>query len=46
MSTVPAFTKAAQGDKQLPAGRKDTENETSETKNMPRPLADGAFKPG
>ena len=39
-------TEAAQGDNQLAAGRKDTENETSETKNTPRPSADGAFKPG
>jgi len=46
LSTVPAFTKAAQGDKQRAAGCKDTENETTETKNTPRPTVDGAFKPG
>jgi hypothetical protein len=45
MSAVPAFTRAAQ-DKQPVAGRKDTENETSETKNTLRSSGPGALKPG
>jgi hypothetical protein len=45
ISTVPAFTRAAQGGDQTPAAeRKDTENEAPQTQNTPRPSGQGAPK--
>jgi hypothetical protein len=45
ISTVPAFTSAAQGgDKTVTAERKDTDNETPQTQNTPRPTGQGALK--
>jgi len=45
ISTVPAFTRAAQGgDQTLTAERRDTDNETPQTQNTPRPGGQGALK--
>jgi hypothetical protein len=45
ISTVPAFTRAAQGgDQTLTTERRDTENETPQTQNTPRPAGQGALK--
>ena len=42
ISTVPAFTKAA--DRQTPADRKDTETDNPQTQNAPRPVGQIAPK--
>ena len=45
ISTVSAFTRAAQGGDQTPAAeRKDTENEAPQTQNTPRPSGQGVPK--
>jgi hypothetical protein len=46
ISTVPAFTKAAQPSEQADAARTETKTETSETKIAPRPTGQGGLKLG